>query len=438
MKKKLQEELRQVMGQLKNLRAVADPTEEQVTQIDAAMTRAEELEGAIAAATEREERLAALESRVGAPVNPLPTGGAPAGQPAQRQIVMPATARRRTRHFQSPEQAFAFGQFIRASVGGNAQAHQWLRDHGYGLTRAQTEADNTAGGFLVPDEFGEVLDALIAQYGICRQYTTESVMTRDTKNHPKRPVLIRFRPGSELGSMTADTARFGNIALTAKKAYLLLTTSSELSEDAAVSVADELAMLIAEGAAYTEDDCLFNGDGTDTYFGIQGIFPRLNNISSNVGVITLTGVSTYAAVTRDQLLGIAGKLPSAAAVNGDPAWYVSNKGRVEMLLGVALEQGGSTGAEMLMGNVPTFLGYPVRLSNAIADTESTGGYALAFGSMRKGVVFGNRRELSIVSSREAGFLTDSEYVRATTRFDIAVHEPGTSSAAGALLIAKFG
>lgn len=432
MKKKLQEELQRVMGQLTTLRDLPERTAEQETEIDTLSARATELMGKI----NRETELEAITSRVAASANALPAGGAPSA-PNARAIVVPAQARRETRAFRSQETAYAFGQFLRASLGRNAQAAQWLQDHGYALTRSQTEGDNTAGGFLVPGEFGSVLDSLVASYGVIRQYATESVMSRDTKSHPKRPLLIRFRAGSELGAMTDDTARFGNIELVAKKAYLLLNSSSELSEDAAISLADELAMVIAESAAYTEDDCGFNGDATSTYLGITGIFNKLNGIASNAGVITLTGATTYEAVTRTQLISIKGSLPAAAAANGDPAWYVSRKGGIEMMERIALEQGGATAAEILAGANPRFLGDPVRVVNAITDAETSGGFALAYGSMRKGVVFGNRRELTVVNSQEAGFLTDSEYWRATERFDINVHEPGSSTAPGALIVAKF-
>lgn len=440
MKKKLQEELRRVMGQLETLRNLPDPTAEQGTEIDNLLDQQERLLGEIRAAEARERRAAELEAQTRAAVNALPSPTpAPAANPGTRSIVIPATARRTTRHFDSPEQAFGFGQFIRASVFRNDRAQEWCRENGIAITRAQTESDNTAGGYLVPAEFGGIIDALIAQYGVIRQYATESVMSRDTKNHPKRPLLIRFRPGSELGAMTQDTARFGNIELTARKAYLLLQLSSELSEDAAISVADELAMLIAESAAYTEDDCGFNGTGGSTYFGIEGIFPKLMGISSNLSVVAAgSGIDTYAEVTRANLLTVKSRVPSAAIINGDAAWYCSNAALTNVFERLALEAGGATAAEVIAGAQPRFLGFPIRVTNAIVDTESDGAKALAFGSLRKGVVFGNRRELDILSSREAGFLTDSEYVRATERFDINIHEPGTSSAAGALVVLKFG
>jgi HK97 family phage major capsid protein len=443
MKKKLQEELRAVMGQLKTYRDLTEPTEEQTKEFDANLDKQEQLLADIKACDEREARALALEAQSRASVNPLPAGGpAPVSgghpTPSGRSIVIPATARRKApKGFDSAEQAFAMGRFLQATLGGNSQARQWVQDHGYNVTRAQTENNNAEGGYFVPGEFGSVIDSLIADYGVIRQYATESVMTRDTKDHPKTPLLIRFVSAGELATMAVNTARNGNLSLVAKKAYLLLQRSSELSEDAAISVAELYGRLIAESAAYSIDDYGFNGDGTDTYIGITGIFNRLNGVASNAGVVTLTGADTYAEVTRTQLVSIKAKLPAAAAANGDPAWYVSRKGGIEMMERIALEQGGATAAEILSGANPRFLGDPVRIVNAITDAETSGGFAFAYGSLRKGVVFGNRRELTVVSSMEAGFLTDSEYDRATMRLDINVHEPGTSSAVGALVVGKF-
>lgn len=438
MKKRHQARLREVLARLAALQALEERSAEQDTELDTLLTEGETLNRQIAECETQEQRAAALAAQTRLPANPLPAPGS--DNPTRRAIVVPATARSATRHFETPEQAFAFGQFVRAAIFRNEGSAQWLQEHGYGLTRAaQTEGDNSAGGYLVPGEFGEIISALIAEFGIARQFCTVSKMSRDTKDHPKRPMLIRMRPGAELRTMTTDQVSFGNVQLTARKGYLMLQLSSEISEDAAVSVADELAMVIAEGASYTEDDCLFNGDATDYYFGIEGLFPKILGIPGNQGIVPAgAGIDTYAEVTRTNLLSVKAKLPAAAYANGDVAWYCSQNALTSVFERLALEAGGATAAEVLAGTSPRFLSYPVRVSNAITDTETDQAKALAFGSLRKGVVFGDRRELSIVSSQEAGFLTDSEMIRARERFDIAVHEPGASNAPGALVVLKFG
>lgn len=444
LKKQKQARLRTVLERIKALQLLTEPTEAESTELSDLITEGENLNTEIGRLDEEEKRAARLLASASTTANPLPTGGNNPGEPNRRAIELPATARRKTRAFETPQQAFAFGQFVRASVLKIESAQEWCREHGYALVkqaRAQTEGENTAGGYLVPTEFGEIISALIADYGIARQYCTISKMTRDTKNHPKRPMLLRMRPGAELRTMAKDTVSFGNIELVAKKAYLLLELSSELSEDAVVDVADELAMVIAESAAYTEDDCLWNGDGTSTYFGIWGVLPKMLGIANNVSVIAAgAGIDTFAEITRANLLSVMAAVPTAALTNGDPAWYVSNAASIGALLRLALEAGGATAAEIVAGNAPKILGYPVRVSNALLATQADQAAALAFGSLKKAVVFGDRRELTIVSSTEAGFLTDSEMIRATERFDIVVHEPGSANAAeaGALALLKFG
>ncbi len=445
MKKKLQEELRAVMGQLKTYRDIAEPTDEQTTQYDANLDLQEQLLAKIAECDAREARAIALEAQARTSVNPLPAGnpaplpgGGPAA-PSGRSIVIPATARRKApKAFETAEQAYAFGQYCRAVFGGNAQARQWLSEHGYPLNRAQTEGDNTAGGYLVPHEFGGIIESLIPQYGITRQFANVVPMARDTKSHPKTPALLMMRPAGELDTVTNDTIRFPQIELVARKWMLILQASSELSEDAAISIADQMSSTIAKSAAYTEDICLWRADGTSTYNSNVGVFNALNNVSSNAGVVTLTSVSTYLGVTKEQLIDIVGKLNPAAADFGDLAWYCTHKGKLEMFYRIALAQGGSTANEIVSSPNPTFLGYPIRVSNAIQENEATGGFPLAFGSLNAAVLFGDRRELTLVNSMEAGFLTDSEYWRATERFALNVHETGDSTTAGPLVVAKFG
>lgn len=437
--KAMREALAKKLGQITALKGLESPTAEQAVELDALLTEGEQLKSQIEAAEAAEKRAASLASWAGQSSNPMPAPGLPTGDGTRKAVAIPATVKhRRSEVFKSAEEAYAFGMYALATIWKHARAQEWCKSHGYEpVWKAQSESDNTGGGYLVPSEFGEVIDALVATYGTVRQYCTITTMMRDTKNHPKRPTLIRMRPAAELGTVTADTFRFGNVELTARKWMLFIQSSSEINEDAAISLADELARLIAESAAYTEDDALWNADGTSTYNRVVGIFNAMANASS-VGLLAGTStIDTYAEITLAQLYAMKAALPSAVVTNGDVAWYCTQKASVNVFERLALAAGGATAAEILAGAQPRFLGYPVRVQNGMTDNEASGGYALALGSLRKGVVFGTRRELEIVSSREAGFFTDSEYVRASTRWDLAVHEPGTSSAVGAFVVQKF-
>ena len=86
-----------------------------------------------------------------------------------------------------------------------------------------------------------------------------------------------------------------DVNLVARKLAVLTRMSSELAEDAIIDLAAWLAEEVAYAFAEKEDDCLFNGDGTSTYGGIQGV---LNKLSGKAGAMSATsGVDTFAEVS---------------------------------------------------------------------------------------------------------------------------------------------
>jgi HK97 family phage major capsid protein len=166
------------------------------------------------------------------------------------------------------------------------------------------------------------------------------------------------------------------------------------------------------------------------------LLKKIMDVGGNKSIITAAG-ATWASVTKDDLLKVKAKLQSAVILNGDVAWYCCHEAKTAVFERIALEAGGALAAEVVAGTNATYLGYPIRVMEAFPAEEAAGKPALVFGSMKKGVLFGNRRELTITTSAEAGFLTDSEMIRATERFDIATHEEGTNQKSGAFMLLKF-
>ena len=72
--------------------------------------------------------------------------------------------------------------------------------------------------------------------------------------------------------------------------------STELAEDAAINVADDLAREMAYAFATAEDAAGWNGDGTSTYGGIMGMRTKFAaGVGSFVGAVDLTsGHDTFA------------------------------------------------------------------------------------------------------------------------------------------------
>lgn len=441
--KAMREALAKKLAQITALKGLESPTAEQAVELDALLTEGEQLKGQIEAAEATERRLNSLNSWAQQSANPIPApSGAPTGGGGseRKAVVLPASLKsRKSQVFKSSEDAYAFGMYYLAVVHKHARATAWCKDHGFEIVRqAQTENDNTAGGYVVPSELGEIIESLIPEYGVVRAHGRIVPMSRDHMTVPKTPPLIKMRPMSELGTLSADTFRFGEMELTARKWGMFVNLSSEVSEDAVIAMADEIAGYIAKSAGYTEDDAAFMGDGTSAYHRVMGIFAKLASISSNRSLVTAgAGIDTYAEVTSDLLLTVKSRVNPAVWADGDLAWYCTSLALTMVFERLALTAGGTTAQEVLAGITPRYLGYPIRVTNGITDNEAAAGYALAFGSLRRAVSLGTRRELTIVNSKEAGFFTDSEYLRATERIDIVTHEPGTDAIGGAMVALKF-
>jgi HK97 family phage major capsid protein len=75
----------------------------------------------------------------------------------------------------------------------------------------------------------------------------------------------------ENASITESQKGWDQITLTAKKLACLTRISTELAEDAAINVADDLAREMAYALATAEDTAGWNGDGSSTYAGITGV-----------------------------------------------------------------------------------------------------------------------------------------------------------------------
>ena len=78
----------------------------------------------------------------------------------------------------------------------------------------------------------------------------------------------------------------------------------------------------------------------------------------------------------------------------------------------------------------TFLGYPVEISQKYPAVDAASSVLCTFGDHSKAATFGSRRGTSIAFSSERYFDTDEIAVRGTERFDVAVHDVGSATAAG--------
>jgi HK97 family phage major capsid protein len=340
-----------------------------------------------------------------------------------------------TRNFETDDAAIVSAKFIGAVLG-HEGSRQWLRSRGK-LTKAQIEGTNAAGGATVPDDFLASIINLKEQYGIASRYCQKIRMSRDSMNWPRRTggVTASFNIG-EGGAIPESTAVWDNINLVAKKMACLIRLSTELSEDAMVNVADYLVSEIAYSFSSREDDCLFLGDGTSTYGGMVGLKQAF--ATATAGVYTATGHTTFDALTVADVSLWMGLLPQYALPGA--RFYCSQSFFSTVFRRLAAAAGGNT-IQTLSGDLSyAWAGKPIVISQKLpAQTASNSGQIVAYyGDLSKAVAFGDRRQVMVKRSDERYFDTDQIGIMGTERFDIVVHDVGTSTVAGPLIALKMG
>ena len=329
---------------------------------------------------------------------------------------------------------YQFGVWLAAKFWGDGApwAAKRARELAYN-SRAMNEGVNTHGGALVADQYSAYLIKLVEEYGVWIKESRVVPMTSDHMIVPRQTSSLTTYNVGEGVATTESEIGLDNITLTAKKLGVLARYSSELSEDAVLSVADMIATEMARTAAQKMDEVGFDGDGSNADFGIQGLVPRIEALDSTYWCQTrIVPINTLAEVTAAALGKIQGRVGLHSKPNGK--FYVSPSAADVAIGGVLQGMGGVTIAEA-SGAVPMrYNGYPVVQSHYLRE-ESSGSIAdddvmVIFGDLRNAATTGIRRQFEIAESRERYFLEDQIALRGILRFDINIHDLGGLESAG--------
>lgn len=341
------------------------------------------------------------------------------------------------------EDAYKAGMFLLAALPKlsgerHAAAREWCLANGMApFLKAQAEGVNTAGGFLVPTEFETAIIDLREQYGTFRQQCRLVPMGSDSMTIPRRSSGVTAYWVGENQQITASQKGWGQVQLAAKKLGALTLMSTELAEDAVISIADDLAQEIAYAFAQAEDSAGWNGDGTSTYGGITGVRTKIIDGTHTASAITLaSNHDTFAEVDATDISNVMGPLPKYAWRNAK--WYVSQTGWATVFQRLIAAAGGVTIAE-LTGGAPNYryLGYPVVIDQTLPTT--TGDLSAVamffFGDLSLAARMGERRGVRIKTSDDRYFEYDQIGIQGTERVDINVHDLGDNTTAGPLIAA---
>ena len=358
--------------------------------------------------------------------------------PTEKTIAAPRILRSaRVKNFKAEngvsaeERAYTAGQWIAATIGNNEQARRWCEDRGI-ETRALATTTNSLGGYLVPEEMETAIIDLRETYGVARQSVFVRPMASDSMVIPRRAGGVTAYFVSENGEITASDKNWDAVSLTARKLAAMCRMSSEITEDSIVNLADDLAGEIAYAFAKKEDECLFLGDGTSTYGGIVGL---KSAVAAGSKVTATGGNLAFKTLDLEDFEAMVGKLPEYAVAGA--RWYISRQGWVNSMLRLAEAAGGNTVAQIAQGAPLQFLGFPVTISqvmnSTLTDQASVDGLAY-LGDLRLAASMGTRRGVSIAVDASRYFEFDQLAIKGTERFDLNVHEKGTASEAGPVIM----
>jgi len=276
------------------------------------------------------------------------------------------------------------------------------------MIKALSEGDDTAGGFLVPEEFNAEVIRYSSEAAIVRPRARIIPMTRDIVNFPKLDQSSDQFGGVELnwieeGALKAESQpKFGKITLKAKKLIGLCPVSDELLEDAAVNVANFLVALFGEALAYEEDKQFLIGTGMGKPLGIT------------VGSCNVVNRNTTDAIEYVDLEKMMTALPAWADTG---AIWLTTKGGQEKLLNIK----STTGFPLLLpgfslgAGVPnSMLGYPLVLTDKLPAVGVKGDINLVNFSW---YWIGDRGPLAVTSSIHDRFRYDETTFRFVKRVD---------------------
>jgi len=352
----------------------------------------------------------------------------------RKEITVENKVYSRIKNFKTNDEAFRFGSWAMACLGYKKSA-QWCTDNGIVTKIANMEGNNSAGGFLVPEEFENTIITLREQFGVIRNHARVVPMSSDIKRMPRRASNLTASFVGEASTASQTNGTFDQINLVAKKSMVLTKFSSELSEDAVVNFADDLAGEMAYSQSKLEDRCAFIGDSTSEFGGITG----LANAVGSAGVSTATSTA-FTAITLAQIQAAFALLPQYAD-NANAKIFCHKAVWNSVFLRLAYVSGGNNAVDLLTGSGQlSFAGYPVVLSQAMNSTTGNGAVVCHFGDASQGIYFGDRRTTSVDFSNAAlnSFESDMLCYRSTTRWDLVCANVGDATNAGSIVTLKAG
>lgn len=386
------------------------------------------------ASIEVERRLEARKVAMARPLDPATPGAVARVEPRARLRSNKLVA---FKGEGGEERAFRFGKFAMATLfeeGARDAATAWCKANGVPLVRAaQSEGVNTGGGFLVPVEFGQDIIDLREEFGTFRANLRVRPLKSDTATLPRRSGGLTAYAVGEGQQITESQKAWDQVNLTAKKWACLTRMSTELDEDAAIDIGDDLAKEMAYAFAVAEDGAGWNGDGTSTYNKILGARVKIiDGTHTKSAVAAASGHNTLAEVDATDLANVMAACPKFAERNAK--WYCSMPAWALVFQRLMAAAGGTSIVDLGGRPVRAYLGYEIVIDQSLPTSSGdlAAQAAIFFGDLGMACTMGERRGFTIKRSDDRYFEFDQIGIMATERVDINVHDLGDNTNPGPL------
>ncbi len=232
--------------------------------------------------------------------------------------------------------------------------------------RSLRVADDTAGGFLVPDDFRTEILKNLVEISPMRQAARVTSTASGAIILPKRTSTPTARWVGETETRTGTESAYGQVEIPVHEMACYVDVSQQLLEDSAVNVQSEVSMDLAEEFARLEGVAFTSGDGAKKPMGIMSD----SGLSS-----TLNGHATT--LQGDGLISIKYAMP--AYYRNRAAWMLNGT-----TIGSVRKMKNATTGEyfwrdsLAEGQPPTLLGRPVIENPEMPDIEANA-FPILFG-----------------------------------------------------------
>jgi len=309
------------------------------------------------------------------------------------------------------------------------QNHRWFGDAFKSLEaiKAMSAGDFAAGGALCPDAFLADLIRNVELYGTFAANARRIPMTTPTLTIPKSLTELTVYYPEENAAPTESNPTFGDLTFNARLYATLEKWANTLAEDAAIDFGSFMSELIASAHAKAIDINGFVGTGTSAYCRVVGIMNQTAIVSHILGnatgaSATDTGKDTFGELAFGDLVAAQSLLPTGARANAK--WYCHR-----YVAGIMNSLVDSSGRPIFQTDfvngkrVTRILGDPLEVNDSLPSTTAVTTGFILYGDLQKAMGYGERRNLTIASSKEAGFSADQTWVLSTARRAISHIDP---------------